>query len=46
MVSLEALNATKCLLMYNKSTKVELKEALEYLHLEKCAARMVIPGCG
>ena len=46
MVSLEALNATKCLLMYNKSTKVELKEALEYLHLEKCAARMVIPGRG
>ena len=46
MVSLEALNATECLLMYNKSTKVELKEALEYLHLEKRAARMVIPGCG
>ena len=46
MVSLEALNATECLLMYDKSTKVELKEALEYLHLEKRAARMVIPGCG
>ena len=42
----KALNATECLLMYNKSTKVKLKEALEYLHLEKCAARMVIPGRG
>ena len=36
----------RLLTLDNEPTKVELKEALEYLHLEKRAARMVIPGCG
>ena len=46
MVSLEALNAIDCLPVLedleSEPTRVELKEALGYLHLEKCAARMVI----
>ena len=46
MVSLEALNAIDCLPVLEdlegEPTKVELKEALGYLHLEKCAGRMVI----
>ena len=46
MVSLEALNAIDCLPVLEdlegEPTKVELKEAQGYLHLEKRAARMVI----
>ena len=46
MASLEALNAIDCLPVLedleSEPTKVELKEALGYLHLEKRAARMVI----
>ena len=44
MVSLEALNAIDCLPVLedleSEPTKVELKEAMRYLHLEKRAARM------
>ena len=46
IVSLEALNSIQYLPVLedldSEPTKVELKEALEYLHLEKRAARMVI----
>ena len=46
MVSLEALNAIDCLPVLkdleSEPIKVELKEALGYLHLEKRAAWMVI----
>ena len=46
MVSLEALNAIDCLPVLkdleSEPFKVELKEALGYLHLEKRAAWMVI----
>ncbi|CAH3120631.1 unnamed protein product [Porites lobata] len=46
MASLEALNAIDCLPVLedleSEPTKVELKEALGYLRLEKRAARMVI----
>ena len=46
MVSLEALNAIDCLPVLEdldrEPTKVEPKEALRYLHLEKRTARVVI----
>ena len=46
MVSLEALNAIDCLPVLedleSEPTKVELKEAMRYLYLEKRAARMEI----
>ena len=50
MVSLEALNAIDCLPVLEdlegEPTKVELKEALGYLHLEKCAGRIGYSACG